>query len=832
MMGLISNVRIIETFHKQLPRSYVLLPTVAVYSNNFLPLSKNWIYRELTGLQGVRRIVLTKELINKGEFPFDPIYCLDHEGTQKTKLSEHRNYWKRTLIDENVRLVHTYFAYSALDILPIVRELGIPLVVTVLGDDIFRFKWVPRYRLGYQELFHSVSRILAVSELLRQEVIDLGCVPEKVYVHHLGVPLDEFQFCARGHRAGEPVTFFHVSNFAPKKGIDVLIRAYRRVRDQLPHSELVLAGYGDGVDRAKSLAVELGIEQAVRFTGPCLPKNVGEAMRSHHIFVHPSLTPPEKSKEGIPVALSEALATGMPAIATRHSGIPELVLDSVNGWLVEEGNETELAERMVALAKAPETWASLGKAGRDHVASEFNLSKQNARLGVICTDLLNADSPPHEPLRYVLITNYGLSNEGDTAFLFGMINGIRRSLNCKIHILTPNWPQARKAYPELSFQPTFNEAIRKEAETVGFYNRDKFISGLRRTARIWAIRDRLSAFRGFRILGRLLSWLLKRTSQYIHTPAQERILKIYRRCDIILGYGCDQQDPNDQDLNCSPLELQIARILGKPLVIDAQSLARMDGPANGKALRVEFRRAALVLARDTNSLQSALSLGTPVGRTRLTVDPIFNLPPVSSPSLPRSAGDITICLSLRKYTFPEDHDRADQLIDAYRRTIVALCLHLLDTYGATLTFMSALRNRKKRNEELAFAEELTLQLPKTALDSISIDRAPYHPLKLQEYFTGFDLHMGTQMYTIALALRSYVPVVGIACEQEVEELMSQVGLASFFQSIDNLNPNLMTTLVDRAISERASTREHLINTIASLRDSAQQSTDLLRRLIG
>ena len=72
------------------------------------------------------------------------------------------------------------------------------------------------------------------------------------------------------------------------------------------------------------------------------------------------------------VVVSQALATGLPVIATRHSGLPEQVLDGVNGFLVEEGDYEALAERILDLYRNPQLVAEFGAAGRSHVANQYN----------------------------------------------------------------------------------------------------------------------------------------------------------------------------------------------------------------------------------------------------------------------------------------------------------------------------------------------------------------------------------------------------------------------------------------------------------------------------
>ena len=102
---------------------------------------------------------------------------------------------------------------------------------------------------------------------------------------------------------------------------------------------------------------------------PTLPR----ARVDSHIFLQPSTRTSDGDIEGIPNALKEAMATGMPVIATRHSGIPELVKDGMSGLLVPEGDVTALANCLTQLLGNPESWPPLGKFARELVLQTFDI---------------------------------------------------------------------------------------------------------------------------------------------------------------------------------------------------------------------------------------------------------------------------------------------------------------------------------------------------------------------------------------------------------------------------------------------------------------------------
>jgi colanic acid/amylovoran biosynthesis glycosyltransferase len=122
--------------------------------------------------------------------------------------------------------------------------------------------------------------------------------------------------------------------------------------------------------------------------------DVEKAIKDAHVFVLPSKTSKSGDMEGIPVALMEAMGTGMPVIATRHSGTPELVEHDVSGLLCDEGDREALAANMERLARMPERWPAMGAAAAAKVRSDFDLTYWNDKLLERLTALGASTTPP------------------------------------------------------------------------------------------------------------------------------------------------------------------------------------------------------------------------------------------------------------------------------------------------------------------------------------------------------------------------------------------------------------------------------------------------------
>ncbi len=139
---------------------------------------------------------------------------------------------------------------------------------------------------------------------------------------------------------------------------------------------------GDGVlrDGCMRLARHLGIAERCDFPGSVPHARVGEIMRASRAFVQHSLRPLSGDKEGMPVAIIEAGASGLPVVATRHAGIPEAVVHGQTGLLCDEMDVPAMAAHMERLLIDPEEAGCMGRAAREHVRARFDVRLRIAEL--------------------------------------------------------------------------------------------------------------------------------------------------------------------------------------------------------------------------------------------------------------------------------------------------------------------------------------------------------------------------------------------------------------------------------------------------------------------
>lgn len=290
-------------------------------------------------------------------------------------------------------LVHAQFGVEGVYALPLAKVLGVPLVTTFRGFDATyttaallksrKPSWI-MFAMLRSQLARNGDLFLCVSDFLRRKVIALGFPAEKTVTHYTGIDVDAIHPVF----TRDSSTILHVARLVEKKGTRYLLEAFAHLQGMCPMAELVIIGDGPLRPELKALAGHLGIAERVSFLGTQTNQVVMEWMRKARIFCLPSVTARSGDAEGLPTSNQEAAAAGLPIVATRHSGNPELITDGVNGYLVPEKDPDALAQRLMQLLKDPGQCHRMGYASRAVIEERFNIKKQNQRLEELYLGLL------------------------------------------------------------------------------------------------------------------------------------------------------------------------------------------------------------------------------------------------------------------------------------------------------------------------------------------------------------------------------------------------------------------------------------------------------------
>lgn len=263
-------------------------------------------------------------------------------------------------------LVLAEFGFHAVRVMNAAAATGVPFVVHFRGSDLSAQGKLGVLHARYRRMLMLAQGVICKSKPMLHTLLELGADPKRVLVSASGANADLFH----GSRPSLADTvFLAVGRFVSKKGPLHTIRAFQLQ----PIGSLWMVGDGPLLIEAQLLVQSLKLESRVRFFGAMEQEQVSALMRQARVFVQHSMVAPDGDSEGNPVSVMEAQLSGLPVVATRHGGIPEVVLDQQTGLLVDEGDVVGMGRAMKRLMADPTLADRFGASGRSRVLANFTL---------------------------------------------------------------------------------------------------------------------------------------------------------------------------------------------------------------------------------------------------------------------------------------------------------------------------------------------------------------------------------------------------------------------------------------------------------------------------
>ena len=271
------------------------------------------------------------------------------------------------------------------------RALGLldgPLYTVFHGYDLSRHSVLARHGGDYQRLFASGERMLPISTLWESKLQALGCKPEKIQVHRMGVDLDSFRFQPPKDTTPSkerPLRVVCVARLVEKKGVIYLCQAVAQLAQSRIPVELEVIGDGPLQQELEQFVAGQDLGRRIAIRGRRDKAYVQAALGRADVFALPSVTAADGDQEGIPVSLMEAMASGVPCLSTVHSGIPELIDDGRSGWLVPERDVAALADKLACIQRGDFDLPAIARCARATVETHFNQSRLHDQLAAQLT---------------------------------------------------------------------------------------------------------------------------------------------------------------------------------------------------------------------------------------------------------------------------------------------------------------------------------------------------------------------------------------------------------------------------------------------------------------
>jgi len=279
---------------------------------------------------------------------------------------------------QGVSLLHVHFAGEGAELAEIIRRCtGIPYGITLHARDLF----VPRSSLP--DLLAHARYLICIPRFNRDWLAQRfpAEIPAKARVIPLGVTLPATPMSQAPRAQHRPFSILSVSRLVPKKGQVDLIRAVHKLIERGAAVHLTIAGEGPLRKPLEALVRRLGLEASISLPGALTEAQLEARYRSDvDAFVLPAVVASDGDRDGIPVALMEAMVRGIPVVSCPVSGIPELITHRRDGLLVPSERPQALADALESLRLNPALCHQLGRQARQTIASSFELSANVHRL--------------------------------------------------------------------------------------------------------------------------------------------------------------------------------------------------------------------------------------------------------------------------------------------------------------------------------------------------------------------------------------------------------------------------------------------------------------------
>lgn len=297
-------------------------------------------------------------------------------------------YLERFVFPDTYRLIHCHFAKPTALMAALLPYIGEPrLVSTLHGYDVFQTDQTGWYT---DDFINRCDRFLSHSKNLDEVLTERGVSSEKIVRHRYGIDVDEFT------PTPEPpdhdnIHLLSVARFVEKKGLRYALESLDHLPDEIK-GKLTFKIAGDGPRRSllEDVIEDHDLESIVELLGFKDRSEIKALFRWADVFVLPSVVAENGDREGTPVSLLEAQASGLPVVSTYHSGIPEIVQDGETGLLVAERDPQALADALEELINQPDLRERMGESGRQYVVEYHDSEKLTDDLVDLYEDMIES----------------------------------------------------------------------------------------------------------------------------------------------------------------------------------------------------------------------------------------------------------------------------------------------------------------------------------------------------------------------------------------------------------------------------------------------------------
>jgi colanic acid/amylovoran biosynthesis glycosyltransferase len=281
-------------------------------------------------------------------------------------------------------LVHAHYLTTGY----LAIEMRRPLVVSAYGFDVSVMAGRPLWARAFRDLARSARAVLVEGPHMRESVIRLGFLPDRVRVVRIAVGHEHLTFRSPTPLAGRAPRLVTAGRFVEKKGIDTAIEAFGSIRTRWPGSTLSIVGAGPLEARLRTKAANDGGE-GIQFVGTLPRENYLELLSEADVLLAPSRTARNGDSEGgAPTTILDAQAVGTIVVGSTHADIPFVLADGETGFLAPEGDVAGFTTAVERALNAADRWPVIAAAARADVVANHAGSSLSAALSDVYSRVL------------------------------------------------------------------------------------------------------------------------------------------------------------------------------------------------------------------------------------------------------------------------------------------------------------------------------------------------------------------------------------------------------------------------------------------------------------
>lgn len=269
-------------------------------------------------------------------------------------------FWAHVLMTQqkiNPDIIHVQSISNALPAVIAKILFKKPFVVWGRGTDVYLADWFTK--LISKIIIKNADSVIALTNDMKQKI--QAVYSRDIFVIPNGIDLEKYSRIPKNSKKVNGITILFVGRLHPVKGVQYLIEAMAIIHQEMPGVKLIIVGEGIEREKLEGLTKQLDLKGCIQFVGRVPQEKIPLFMQQADIFVLPSLA------EGFPNVLLEAMACGLPIVATRVGGIPEIIEDGRNGFLVNPKKPDEIADKLLFISRNKSITWKISKNNKEKV---------------------------------------------------------------------------------------------------------------------------------------------------------------------------------------------------------------------------------------------------------------------------------------------------------------------------------------------------------------------------------------------------------------------------------------------------------------------------------